>query len=89
MTCRNSAIIRKLCALLLLLPALVAPEEACPADGSGPGCSAASLIPEQDLKCMAWRQTGGCTPKGPRESQGDMRCEKEVESGKSGYCECG
>ena len=38
--------------------------------------------------CVGWRQTGGCTPEGPRESDADRRCGDEVPAGASGYCEC-
>ena len=38
---------------------------------------------------MSWRQTGGCDPDGPRESDRDKSCFDIVPSGASGYCECG
>ena len=37
--------------------------------------------------CM-WRQTGGCTPDGEREPDGDKACDATVPRGASGYCEC-
>jgi len=40
-------------------------------------------------KCVSWRQTGGCNPKGKREPKGDRRCQNEVPKDASGYCECG
>lgn len=38
--------------------------------------------------CRGWRQTGGCTPHGPREAGSDKTCDEEVPAGSSGYCEC-
>jgi len=38
--------------------------------------------------CVGWKQTGGCTPDGPRESGSDKACNEEVPAGASGYCEC-
>jgi len=38
--------------------------------------------------CAGWRQTGGCTPTGPREDHSDLPCDAEVPAGASGYCEC-
>jgi hypothetical protein len=38
--------------------------------------------------CISWRQTGGCTPEGPRESQFDRTCNQIISTGASGYCEC-
>jgi thiol-disulfide isomerase/thioredoxin/glutathione S-transferase len=35
-----------------------------------------------------WRQTGGCTPNGPREADHDRHCHSAVPAGASGYCEC-
>merc|ERR1711865_62636 len=40
------------------------------------------------LKCVMWRQTGGCDPKGNREGKHDKGCFKTIEDGGSGYCEC-
>lgn len=37
--------------------------------------------------CM-WRQTGGCSPKGDREPDRDLRCDQQVPGDWSGYCEC-
>eukprot|EP01062_Namystynia_karyoxenos_P076316 TRINITY_DN7470_c0_g1_i1.p1 TRINITY_DN7470_c0_g1~~TRINITY_DN7470_c0_g1_i1.p1 ORF type:complete len:789 (+),score=161.35 TRINITY_DN7470_c0_g1_i1:132-2369(+) len=39
--------------------------------------------------CVAWRQTAGCDPHGPRESQYDRSCLDLVQPGASGYCDCG
>lgn len=61
-------------------------QDSCPA-GGGPGCIDA--ITEEDLKCVKWRQTGGCNPDGPREKHGDKSCSEEVPTGSSGYCQCG
>lgn len=38
--------------------------------------------------CIAWRQTGGCVPTGPREPERDLGCAKLVRGPTSGYCEC-
>jgi len=38
--------------------------------------------------CVGWRQTGGCSPFGPREAEYDVDCGATVDSGASGYCEC-
>lgn len=73
--------------LLLRLPSLTAAPEVCPREG-GLGCSAADAIPDKDLRCSGWRQTGACSPKGNREPHGDLPCHSEVQSGSSGYCEC-
>ena len=39
-------------------------------------------------KCISWRQTGNCSPEGPRESEKDVPCNIAVHSGQSGFCEC-
>lgn len=39
-------------------------------------------------ECRAWRQTGGCTALGARESGGDADCGHTITHGSSGYCEC-
>ena len=39
-------------------------------------------------KCVAWRQTGGCNPDGPREHGSDKTCYAVIPDGSSGYCEC-
>ncbi|RLN10381.1 hypothetical protein BBJ28_00024663 [Nothophytophthora sp. Chile5] len=39
-----------------------------------------------DLTCVGWRQTGGCSPDGPREPERDLGCGGIVKSGSSGYC---
>lgn len=38
--------------------------------------------------CVAWRQTGGCDPQGPREALADESCFASIAPGRSGYCEC-
>lgn len=38
------------------------------------------------LKCLGWRQTGGCDSNGPREPKSDAGCKKPVPGGASGYC---
>merc|ERR1712226_977502 len=64
----------------------VSSDETCSANGD---CSGASSLPEEDTKCVRWRQTGGCDPDGPREKQGDKACSEEIPTGSSGYCQCG
>ena len=39
--------------------------------------------------CLGWKQTGGCSPHGPREPQYDKGCATTIESGWSGFCDCG
>merc|ERR1712224_830194 len=39
-------------------------------------------------KCIAWRQTGGCDPNGPREPHFDKPCDADIPSDASGYCQC-
>ncbi|KAK1943181.1 hypothetical protein P3T76_005818 [Phytophthora citrophthora] len=36
--------------------------------------------------CLGWRQTGGCSPDGPREPENDASCGKNIKAGASGYC---
>eukprot|EP00759_Apiculatamorpha_spiralis_P015752 PhF_6_TR22323/c0_g1_i2/m.31599 len=38
--------------------------------------------------CRGWRQTGRCSPTGPRESSGDKPCSAWISDGSSGYCDC-
>lgn len=38
--------------------------------------------------CVGWKQTGTCSPDGPREPQKDLACDFPVPSDVSGYCEC-
>ncbi|KDO17667.1 hypothetical protein SPRG_16941 [Saprolegnia parasitica CBS 223.65] len=40
-----------------------------------------------DYECLGWRQTGGCSPDGPREMNEDKPCDAKIEAGTSGYCE--
>ena len=40
------------------------------------------------IGCVSWRQTGGCSPTGPREPDADQSCAAVIHSGASGYCEC-
>jgi len=35
-----------------------------------------------------WRQTGDCSPDGPREPQQDLPCDEAISGQASGYCEC-
>ena len=39
------------------------------------------------VQCVAWRQTGDCSPHGPREPQNDKACNETIPIGASGYCE--
>ncbi|KAF1326941.1 Vesicle transport protein, partial [Globisporangium splendens] len=43
------------------------------------------LLPRK-LKCLGWRQTGGCDANGPREPDHDLPCDRSVIGGSSGYC---
>ncbi|KUG01758.1 hypothetical protein AM587_10011858 [Phytophthora nicotianae] len=36
--------------------------------------------------CLGWRQTGECSPDGPRETQNDASCSTNIKAGASGYC---
>ncbi|KAL4134248.1 hypothetical protein PRIC2_004557 [Phytophthora ramorum] len=38
------------------------------------------------LKCVGWRQTGNCSPDGPREPDSDKSCGGIITAGASGYC---
>mmetsp|Transcript_8169 Transcript_8169/g.17835 ORF Transcript_8169/g.17835 Transcript_8169/m.17835 type:complete len:475 (-) Transcript_8169:106-1530(-) len=60
--------------------------ESCPA-GSAEGCAGSGVLAASP-KCVSWRQTAGCDPKGNRERQGDKPCTSLIEPGRSGYCEC-
>ena len=42
----------------------------------------------QTETCIAWRQTGACDPDGLRETFADEACDRVIELGRSGYCEC-
>eukprot|EP01062_Namystynia_karyoxenos_P033655 TRINITY_DN24741_c0_g1_i1.p1 TRINITY_DN24741_c0_g1~~TRINITY_DN24741_c0_g1_i1.p1 ORF type:complete len:847 (+),score=184.29 TRINITY_DN24741_c0_g1_i1:90-2630(+) len=42
----------------------------------------------EEPRCLAWRQTGGCNPNGPRESNRDQPCDATIAGSASGYCEC-
>lgn len=39
-------------------------------------------------ECMAWRQTGGCSPTGLLEPSADKSCKAVIVSGNSGFCQC-
>jgi len=39
--------------------------------------------------CTAWRKTLSCNPSGPRDMEYDKSCTQVVNSGESGFCECG
>ncbi|KAE9012684.1 hypothetical protein PF005_g9923 [Phytophthora fragariae] len=50
------------------------------------------LLPSGDtrkrsLKCIGWRNTGDCSPDGPREPHKDLSCYDFVPNNASGYCE--
>ncbi|RLN96878.1 hypothetical protein BBJ28_00024569 [Nothophytophthora sp. Chile5] len=45
---------------------------------------AVSAIPE--FTCVGWRQTGGCSPDGPREPDHDRNCGTVIKNGNSGFC---
>eukprot|EP01134_Creolimax_fragrantissima_P000152 CFRG0152T1 len=42
-----------------------------------------------DLPVCVFRRTGDCSPTGPRQSAGDLRCGDVIGHGLSGVCECG
>ena len=42
----------------------------------------------EDLDCVGWRQTGGCSAAGVREPALDAACDHEIARGASGFCEC-
>jgi len=46
------------------------------------------VAPPKTLACTGWRQTGACSPDGPREPEFDQKCVNTVSSAWSGYCEC-
>jgi alpha 1,2-mannosyltransferase len=47
------------------------------------GLSSAGI---HNFTCLGWRQTGGCSPDGPREPDNDASCSKNIKAGASGYC---
>ena len=51
-------------------------------------CAARQAYMKDGDVCEGWRQTGGCSPHGPREAGSDRGCAEEVPAGASGYCEC-
>ena len=51
-------------------------------------CAARQAYTKDGDVCEGWRQTGGCSPHGPREAGSDRGCAEEVPAGSSGYCEC-
>ena len=51
-------------------------------------CAARQAYTKDGDVCEGWRQTGGCSPHGPREAGSDRGCAEEVPAGASGYCEC-
>jgi hypothetical protein len=51
-------------------------------------CAARQAYMKDGDVCEGWRQTGGCSPHGPREAGSDRGCSEEVPAGSSGYCEC-
>ncbi len=51
-------------------------------------CAARQAYLKDGDVCEGWRQTGGCSPHGPREAGSDRGCGDEVPAGASGYCEC-
>ena len=57
--------------------------------GEGQSAEGTQNIPSNDVSCIGWKQTGGCTPDGPREEHSDLNCVDEVPAGASGYCDCG
>lgn len=49
--------------------------------------SAAAEAKEGNDACM-WRQTGSCSPDGPREESKDKKCSAVIPKGDSGFCDC-
>ncbi|KAJ8552605.1 hypothetical protein ON010_g9942 [Phytophthora cinnamomi] len=45
-----------------------------------------STLGAPQFSCLGWRQTGGCSPDGPREPDNDADCGKNIKAGASGYC---
>ncbi|CAJ1437603.1 unnamed protein product [Effrenium voratum] len=39
-------------------------------------------------QCLAWRQTGGCSPTGVLEPSADKPCTAAIVNGNSGFCQC-
>lgn len=46
------------------------------------------LVPQPNGTVCRWRNTGGCSPFGPREPERDLGCDDTVKREASGYCEC-
>ncbi|KAK9798888.1 hypothetical protein WJX73_001325 [Symbiochloris irregularis] len=44
-------------------------------------------VTDSRIRCVAWRQTGICSPFGPRDPLRDRLCQAKISSG-SGYCQC-
>ena len=43
---------------------------------------------KKPFRCVAWRQTAGCDPRGSRLSVGDKSCWDSIGPESSGFCEC-
>eukprot|EP00051_Salpingoeca_urceolata_P029398 m.489802 g.489802 ORF g.489802 m.489802 type:complete len:643 (-) comp27125_c0_seq1:107-2035(-) len=89
---RVSAALLSLVAILAVTTADVEPA-ADPAAGEPagePAGESAAAAPPTPVSsgCVMWRQTGGCSPTGPREDKADLPCDATVPGGASGYCEC-
>ncbi|KAL4106654.1 hypothetical protein PRIC1_004701 [Phytophthora ramorum] len=50
-------------------------------DSDGP-----STLGIPTFSCLGWRQTGDCSPDGPREPDNDASCSTNIKAGASGYC---
>lgn len=48
----------------------------------------AQISAKETEHCIAWRQTGGCSPEGPREPERDLPCSSLVPEDSSGWCHC-
>lgn len=72
-------------ALAALVGAGPPPQGTCDASGRCGGEAESEAAP---LRCLAWRQTGSCSPQGQREPHGDKPCDTVIPSGTSGFCEC-
>ncbi|CAE7941823.1 unnamed protein product, partial [Symbiodinium sp. KB8] len=57
------------------------------ADATAPSEKPAVLSGRTKL-CVAWRQTGACSPTGPLEPGSDKPCTEIIARGASGFCQC-
>ncbi|CAJ1437605.1 unnamed protein product [Effrenium voratum] len=48
----------------------------------------AEVVAGRTSQCLAWRQTGGCSPTGVLEPSADKPCTAAIVNGNSGFCQC-